>query len=473
MAFVTGTMKLQTIITVSFVLSGWFPGIAQQQPNFVLQSFEYIRNDDFPRGKYWLDIPEAGWIRDSIRKDFAAAIYRRWGLTMPEADLSTKPFGIFGGRLKFNTKLKDKKPNTWYMFLQVFSQNIRYHSFYNTTADLIVTLQLKCRIINGDNDSLVLDRDLTVDILTAPVSPGEVVLTKLPVHPVQFIQAFDSISSWLFDPVFEKSLRSLTLKPACALSGPEINDQPLAQLEFVNDDTSIHMVTQPLFSFKTPGPGYKKLTKKKNFGGNTATAAVTLITGVGINKSKVNDHSADFSFIENTDSLHCIVNYWESKIANRERTGDGFGGHSLQSGEYVVDQRNTDSTYINVITLNTDTIASFTIDYIASDERQHYTHLWDGTDSTTIMSIPKDWNNNSGTPNVLIKGTIEGNDFIMRSSRECTVKNFFVNNNIALSVYGKPLPVKALRFQQLSAMQIKLFTILASLPYSYFNYSAY
>lgn len=473
MPFIIRIMKQRIIIPFLFVISVWLHGIAQQQPVLVLQSFEYIRDDDYAKGKYWLDAADAGWIRDSIRKDFAAAIYRRWGLTMPEADLSTKPIGIFGGRLKFNTKLKDKTPNTWYMFLQVFSQNIRYHSFYNTTPDLVVTLQFKCRIINSDNDSLVLDRNLTVDILTEPVPPGEVVLTKLPVNPIQFIQAFDSISSWLFDPVFEESLRSLTLKPACALSEPTINDQQLTQLEFASTDTSIYMTTQPFITLKNPGPSYGKLTKKKNFGGNTATAAATLITGVGLNKSKVNDYNADFPFIENSDSLHCILNYWERKVAYRERTSDGFGGNSLQSGEYVVDQRSTDSTYINVITLNADTIGNFTITYFASNERQNYTRLWDGADSTTIMPIPQDWNNSSGTPNVLVKGTIEGTDFIMRSSRECTIKNFFVNNNIALSLYGKLLPVKALQFQQLSAMQIKLFTILSALPYSYFNYSAY
>jgi len=89
------------------------------------------------------------------------------------------------------------------------------------------------------------------------------------------------------------------------------------------------------------------------------------------------------------------------------------------------------------------------------------------------MPLPEQWNNNWADPNVLITGTVDGNVFSMQSARERTIKNFFVNGQVALSVYGKKLPSKALAFQQLSPAQMKVFTILSSLPYSYFNYSAY
>jgi hypothetical protein len=80
-------------------------GIAQQ-PVLSVQSFEYIRDVDPVSGKYWLNIPEADWIKDSIRKSFSDAIYRRWNIAMPETALSLKPLGFFSSTPKFNTKLK-------------------------------------------------------------------------------------------------------------------------------------------------------------------------------------------------------------------------------------------------------------------------------------------------------------------------------------------------------------------------------
>ena len=162
--------------------------------------------------------------------------------------------------------------------------------------------------------------------------------------------------------------------------------------------------------------------------------------------------------------------------AERERTKekdtDGNNWYSLESGNYNIVQRGTDSTYIHTIISGTDTVARFSITYVPSNERRAYTRLWDGSDSTTIMPFPKEWNNDMGTPNVLLNGIMEGNAFSMQSSRERVIKNFFINHQIALSMYGKTLPVRALQFQSLSFTQIKVFTLLSSLPYAYFNYSA-
>ncbi len=60
--------------------------------------------------------------------------------------------------------------------------------------------------------------------------------------------------------------------------------------------------------------------------------------------------------------------------------------------------------------------------------------------------------------------------FSMKTSKENAVKEYYLSGLPALRVYGKYLPANALLFQQLSAQELKVFTILSSLPYAYFNY---
>ena len=64
---------------------------------------------------------------------------------------------------------------------------------------------------------------------------------------------------------------------------------------------------------------------------------------------------------------------------------------------------------------------------------------------------------------------MEGVAFHMQSSKELTEKRFYFNDKPAMITYGSDAPIRAILFQPLSEQQIKLFTILSSIPYSYFN----
>lgn len=444
-----------------------------QQPVLSVQSFEYIKDDNPGGGKHWLNIPEAASIKDSIRKSFSAAIYQRWKIAMPEISLSVKPLGLFSFEPKFNTKLKDKQPGTWYLFFQLYSQDNPASFFDDNSDNLTAMLRLKCRIINGDDDALILDRDLTIKLYTQPAPAGQVVLTKLPAYPAAFANAFDSIATWLFDPLAENE-KTIRLKPACIFSQPDYTGELLAELTFASDDKNIELLTQPSFSFYTPGPSYTLVKDKKNIGGNTATGALSLFTGVKFSKAKLKEYSADFPFETGTDTFHCIINYAELESADRERIKesgtDGYNSYHLESGEYSFANRRTDSGFVNVIKHVEDTIATFKLAYLPKNLRSLYKQLWDGVDSATVIPLPKEWNNNREDYNVLLKGTIGEDSFTMQSVNERAIKNFFVNGRLALTVYGKKLPAKALLFKQLSQEQLKLFTILSSLPYGYFNY---
>jgi hypothetical protein len=461
------------IITISFSLAAALQQSNAQQPVISVQSFEYIKDDNPDGGKHWLSIPEAGYIKDSIRKSFSAAIYRRWNIAMPEIPLSIKPLGLFSLEPKFNAKLKDKQPGTWYMFFQLYCKDNPASFFDDYSDNLTAMFRLKCRIINGDNDSLILDRDLTIRLYTQPAPAGQVVLTKLPAYPAGFANAFDSIATWLFDTIAEND-KTIRLRPACVFSEPGFNSDPLAQLEFISDYKSIQLVNQPSFSFMTPGPDYRVTKNKKNIGGNTATGALSLFTGVKFSKAKLKEYSADFPFETGADTFHCIINYAEVESADRERIKeggtDGYDYYHLESGEYSFANRRTDSGFINAIKHGDDTIATFKLAYLPKNQRSLYKQLWDGIDSSTIISLPKEWNNNREDYNVLLKGTIREDSFTMQSANERNIKNFFVNGQLALIVYGRKLPAKALLFKQLSQEQLKLFTMLSSLPYGYFNY---
>jgi hypothetical protein len=385
------------IITIFFCIVSALQQSNAQQPVLAVQSFEYIKDDNPGVGKHWLSIPEAGHIKDSIRKSISAAIYQRWNIAMPEIPLSIKPLGLFSFEPKFNTKLKDKQPGTWYMFFQLYSQDNPASFFDDYSDNLTAMLRLKCRIINGDNDSLILDRDLTVRLYTQPAPAGQVVLTKLPAYSAAFAKAFDSIATWLFNPVPEGEKR-IRLRPACVFSQPKFNNEPLTELAFASDDKSIELLTQPSFSFNTPGPSYTVIKDKKNIAGNTSSGVIALFTGVHFSKEKVKVHSADFPFETAADTFHCMITYAELESAGRERIKesgtDGYDSYHLESGEYSFANRRTDSGFINAIKHGDDTIATFKLAYLPKNQRSLYKQLWDGVDSSTIISLPKEWNNN-------------------------------------------------------------------------------
>jgi hypothetical protein len=126
------------------------------------------------------------------------------------------------------------------------------------------------------------------------------------------------MASWLFQPETE-SLKAMILKPAYVFSETGFSDEPAAQLEFACDDTSIHLLTQPSFSFNTPKPRYRKTATRRDFVGNTVTGILTIFTGLKSNKERVKEYSADFPFVSGSDSLHCIISYAEIESAERGR----------------------------------------------------------------------------------------------------------------------------------------------------------
>ncbi|MEO8713169.1 MAG: hypothetical protein ABI405_13645, partial [Parafilimonas sp.] len=311
---------------------------SSQQPVLSVQSFEFIRNKEFlvtdaPQASLEINSPENA-IKDSIQACFARAAAHRWNITIPDFSLSIKKPSLFELTPKFKTKLKGKEAGKWYMFLQFFETN--YGSMYYNPKDSLATVfELRCRVINGDNDSLILDRDMQVSLFREQAPADQIVLTKIPAYPAYFVKAFDSIATWLFQPDMVSS-KSIWLKPACVFTETKKPDAPLMKLVFESDNTTIHHLTEPSFLFKKERTNYKRIGAKRNIGGNTAAGAITLLTGLNINKARLFTYSADFPFKEADSVYHCSMIYTEREVDERTREketySDGSKSYSIKQG---------------------------------------------------------------------------------------------------------------------------------------------
>ncbi len=118
-------------------------------------------------------------------------------------------------------------------------------------------------------------------------------------------------------------------------------------------------------------------------------------------------------------------------------------------------------------------MANFTIHFIRNaNNRSYYKQLWDGIDSASIIDLPDEWNNKSEEDNIMVRVTAADEVFYMKTNEENNVKAFYIQDKPALIMYGKLLPSTARVLQPVSALDLKICTMLASLPYAYFNYSA-
>lgn len=465
---------MRKLFRTAFAISLLFAGLwgNSQQPVLAVKSFDYIWKkdvEDMTGTGERVVMPFDDSVKLLLKNTFAKAIQERWNVVMPGGVLlSVKKLPIFAYEPKFNTRIKDEEAGKWYLFLQVFDKG-KFTNFSDDAGPFYYGFDLKCRLVNGSNDSVIADRALTVQIYTEPVPPGEVQLTRLPAFPTFFAEAFDSMATWLFQPVVagEKKLR---LKPACVFEQREVKDTVLGQLVFKSDHKSIQQLTVPAFTFINAAPAYKRTGAKRHTGGNSAVGALTLLTGLGTSKSRVFSYSADFPFEEADSTYHCLIAYAEKQTAERERTRNDDGSYSMNSSGYTLLARYTNPSSQHAVTLGADTIATFSIRYTNDIiARANYHQMWDGSDSATIRELPAEWNNTTEATDVVLSGKMGNDSFTMHTSKETRIKSFYMNDQMVVTMQGMDEPASAWVFHPVSTQQLKLFTILASLPYAYFN----
>jgi hypothetical protein len=383
---------------------------------------------------------------------------------MTETSMAVKPISPFasaGSSPKFNTKLKDKEPGKWYLFLQVYEKPELCVDRYGQ-PELFTNLQLKCRMVDGSRDSVIIDRTLTVYLYKEQAPPDENVLVRLPAYPASFMSSFDSAAKWLFqsEPLGQIQLN---VKPACLFQEIPVKNEPVALLEFRHDAHAIYLLTEPSFSFFTPMPLETQITVRNNFTGNMLMGGLTLFTGIPSAQERSTYYKADFEYDQSggDSAYHYIIFFGETEVQSLYRNPD----NSLNFDNNTSLARFIKSDFVHVITQQHDTIARFTIKYIGDSVSANTNKMWDGSDSSTIVAFPSDLKNKRQGVDVVINGFINGVPFLMKTSAGRRVKEFFIRDKSVAILFGKDEPVKAYLFQRLPLTTIKLFTVLSSIPY--------
>ncbi len=442
---------------------------SSQQPLLEVKSFDYT----YQGGAYSKASHEIIALDDSanlsMKNSFAKAIRDRWNIALPEVAFSTKPLNFLALKPKFKTQLKDPMPGKWYLFLQVCESG-NAPNFLNDDDVITTKLELKCKIISGTNNSVILDRNLSVNIQVNAPPPDQVPLARLPAYPASFVQGFDSIATWLFqpEPVRDKTLK---FRPACIFQKTIIQDKPVNQLIFKNDFNGIHQLSAPAFVLKPLSPKYEKIGMNKNVGGRALAGAFTLLTGMSSTKTKYYKYVADHSYNDKDSTYHCLIGYIEAEIAQGERVKDNDGSISVSNSEFSLSSRYLDTHFLNVIIRDADTIATFSIAEVTeSSANKNYDQMWDGKDSTTIVQLPPDWDNVIPEKDIVITGKMGNDTFTMKTCKGKRIKEFYLNDQLATVLTGTFEPVSGLVFLPISTSKLKLFTVLSSIPYSFFTF---
>jgi hypothetical protein len=445
--------------------------ISSQEPILIVKEFEYIWEKEYgsasPGGQKRVILAEVDSIRNKISESFAHAFQRRWNMSLPAFSISVKPLGFFSNEPKFNTRLKDKNNNTWYLFLQLFDKR---SNVFSEDEKLSGYLTAKCKLVNGDDEKAIHEKNLVIAFYKEETPPDQLTLFNLPGYPPSYIRAFDSIAQWLFqaEPVINKSVK---LEAACIFDEAKAMGEVVQTLSFETNGESIKYTGPTPFSFKTEMPVIKRVDARRNRGGNIAGGALTVLTGISTNKSRQYDYEADFSFTGDDTAYHCIINYTERETGSRERVKDeSSNSYSFNSSGYGLQDRFIDTSSLNFIRLGNDTIAVFTVQYEKiKDPYSTYSKMWNGKDSSSVLGMTENWNNKGVLENIVIKGQMNDVPFKFKCVKDKKVKLLYIADKAVAMIYGKNFPLSGAAYQPVTERQLKIFTILSYLPYTNFN----
>ena len=428
-----------------------------QERKLEVQKFEY----------YWAKNPASMPVvllqEESYKKQveniFAKAISNHYQSSGTSFNLTVKKLNPFQEYPKFKTEVKEKKETSLYLFLQIFERILFQPGISDNAVVQSSSIEINCRIIDGANGSTLLDKMFTVDIHRNKAPEGQVILTKLPAHPAVYISAFDSIASWIFQPAVIAP-RELYLSPACVYSAKGIPAGAIRELDSFDLTPLPHKIIQT--------------RRRPNRAGNAASGAISLITGVGISKSKSADYRAIFPFLSGNDTLNCVIDYKEIVTAERtvEKTknDDGSKSVSTEAGDYGAAERYTDPNENQFMMVGQDTVSWFTLSYEPSPKSNlDHTQYWDGKDSSSVVPLNDKWKNFSEGPCLTIWGKTKDKQFRMQSLSDMQAKMFYLEEYPALIIIGNEKPVRAYAYRELTSEQWKIFTALASIPFSYFK----
>jgi hypothetical protein len=425
----------------------------QETPGVQVTSFEYVWERRV--GDDRIVLLKDTTYQQILKKSFVNAFSEKWKSDVSAFSVKVNKLPVFRTKPKFNPTISNADTSKLYVFLQLFDEAIAINQSYSLKS---ARINVKYRLINGAGN-VKEDRSASFNIMKRNPPPGQIRLNKLPVYPLQLQYAFDTIAS----TIVKNEARDGTeiwLDATCGYEEPPVHVKgDTSEFRYNTVDQSISVTGENVFTITHDSVNVTRGRKVKNGFDNTTGALLTLFSNIDTEKKKSSMYTAEHSFSDGSATYRCLVTYTDTKVAERRRTKDE-NGLSLEMGEYQFGWREFKQDVTQVITMNDDTIALFSIQLKLIKEK--FTRMWNGKDVSTIENLRPEYSN-ADKMEMEMKGSIEKNTFLLKTSDGGRIKKIKINGEEVFVFFSDGKIVH----RQLDARQLKITTLLCLLSDKY------
>lgn len=383
----------------------------------------------------------------AAKKSFKAAFKEKWHVDIPDFDIEVKRLPSLAYKPKFKTRLRNANADTWHAFIQIFDKG---RSLEYATGAYNMRYEILFRLINGQDLSIITNRVVFLNIVQWAPLPGQIVLTRLPGDPAQFMSLIDSIANFTIDTT------------------AAYNKEFEIGLAYVYDETEINLTPKhrvSKFPVATLRVDVDEVGKHKNVGSNSLGGALTLLTGIRTDKVKSVKYMATHSFFDVDDTIKVTMKYIDEQSAERERVNHDDGYKSLEKSEYN-SARILDKDSRNYITKGADTLGWYMVSFERS--AKVWKQMWNGIDTATINILPFEWNNGF-TREMRLTGKLNDQDFSMETIENGANQKFVLNGEYIAKVNGRN-SFNASLFHDLDQETVNVIAVLCKISDYYFRY---
>jgi hypothetical protein len=400
--------------------------------------------------------------QSQFKQNVANAMQDKWPGMATNFSITYRQLRGLGVAPKFEPKL-NKARDKEYIFLQIFDKTVYSKMSYDTVASGL--FQVKYKLIDGKNGAALSSKVFNVRLLRKPTAAGQIQLYKLAAYPGDVLNTLDSIIKWcLNDNAVTRE--DLTVNPAVAYD-TSAQSLPKKKLNFLSAHDIVQLRDDQPFEIRKMEVVVRQTRKKKNAGGNTLGLAFTLLTGVTTEKKKYYQYLDDHAFSDGRQLFHCLIGYTQYQSVERIRVNDEDGSHALVQGDEFAG-RFIDPKADNSIIMTGDTLCTFKMH--SNTRTYFYSKMWNGSDTSTVVSLPFMWNNGA-VKEWEMNGIMLGKPFTLESLNDGSPKRLLIDGQLAALLYSTKLPVYATLYINLDQKQLKLLTILSLVATNYSDYN--
>jgi hypothetical protein len=439
-----------------------------QERVMVVRNFEYVKSADLddksPVPAVTRHLVQTDSLRAYFNKTMIEAMDQKWGVKLDLKDFYVRGVGMYATEPKFKTDIKDRDPAKWYLFMQLYDRG-RYVYGNTTEQESFGAFRIRCKVLSGAGDSVIFSRDLDVKFFTHRLGDDQVPALRLGVYPSEFKRMADSITKWVLMEGEERSSRELVLKPACLFTGKPYPATAVKEREVSKQDWGIIIDAEHAISIKPLLSETAKGRIHRNIGGNIATGAITLLTGIGTSKQRSVSYEQHFPFDVDGKAHHVYIRFKVLEGGDVGRGQDGTG-YTMNSTDYSTTGRSLEKGEENELLEDSIRVMKFSLAFIAEpDTNLNRFRAWDGKDSSSIFDLSEGLHDADPMTNIEARGDFEGKPFILRSYVRTGYKIVFLEDRVAIMFKGKRWPERVWTYQELPDRTIRLFALLAMIPY--------